>query len=91
MTPAQARGARAHVARTVNFAGMGLNSAAARQRYADSLIYQGLLMDSALEQAQAKKDTAQQRILADAAQGQMKRMGMDMRRLTITDQGFVAR
>ena len=91
MTPAQARGARAHVARTVNFAGLGLNSAAARQRYADSLIYQGLLMDSALEQAQAKKDAAQQRILADAAQGQMKRMGMDMRQLTITDQGFVAR
>jgi hypothetical protein len=91
MSPAQARGARAHVARTVNFAGMGLNTPAARQRYADSLVYQALLMDAAIERAQNQKDTAQQRALADAAHGHMVSLGLDMRKLAITDQGFVSR
>lgn len=91
MSPAQARGARAHVARSVNFAGMGLNTPAARQRYADSLVYQALIMDDAIDQAQKKRDAAQQRVLSDAAHGQMVRLGLDMRKVALTDQGFVSR
>lgn len=91
MSPAMARGARAHIARTVNFAGMGLNTPAARQRYADSLVYQALLMDTAMDRAQTSKNLAQQRALANAAHGQMVRLGLDMRKLTITEAGFVPR
>ncbi|MDQ8029325.1 MAG: hypothetical protein REJ23_11405 [Brevundimonas sp.] len=91
MTTTQARGARAHVARAVNFDGMGLNTPAARQRFAETLIYQALLMDAAIEQAQDSGDAAAQRTLSDAAHGQMRRMGLDMRRLQITGEGFVPR
>jgi hypothetical protein len=91
MTPVQARGARAHVERAVDWDGMGLTTAAARQRFADTLIYQGLLMDAAIEQAQKSGDQAMQRTLSDAAHGQMLGLGLDMRRLSITGDGFVAR
>jgi hypothetical protein len=91
MTTAQARGARAHVARAVNFDRMGLNTPAARQRFAETLIYQALLMDAAIEQAQDSGDAAAQRTLSDAAHGQMRLMGLDMRRLQITGEGFVPR
>lgn len=91
MTSAQARGARAHVARAVNFGGMGLNTPAARQRFAETLIYQGLLMDAAIEQAQNSGDTALQRTLSNAAHAQMRGMGLDMRQLQITGEGFVPR
>lgn len=91
MTADQARGARAHVARAVNFSGMGLNTPAARQRFAETLIYQGLLMDAAMERAQTDGDTAMQRTLSNAAHGQMQRMGLDMRALRITGEGFVPR
>lgn len=91
MSPAQARGARAHVARAVNFAGMGLDTPAARQRYADGLLYQAILIDGAIEQAQNRKDVAQQRVLSDTAHNQMAKLGLDMRKVTLTDQGFIAR
>lgn len=91
MTTAQARGARAHVARAVNFGGMGLNTPAARQRFAETLIYQGLLMDAAIDRAQTDGDTALQRTLSDAAHGQMQRLGLNMRSVRITGDGFVPR
>jgi hypothetical protein len=91
MTPEQARGARAHVARVVDFDGMGLTTPAARQRFAETIIYQGLLMDAAIDQAQTSGDEAMQRILSDAAQRRMLDLGMDMRRVVITGDGFVPR
>jgi hypothetical protein len=89
MSPDQARGARAHVARAVNFAGMGLNTPAARQRYAEGLLYQVILMDMAVEQAQQQKNAAHQRVLADAAHRQMTQAGLDMRKVDLTAAGFV--
>jgi hypothetical protein len=89
MSPDQARGARAHVARAVNFAGMGLNTPAARQRYAEGLLYQVILMDMAVEQAQQQKNVAHQRVLADAAHRQMTQAGLDMRKVDLTAAGFV--
>ncbi len=89
MSPEQARGARAHVARAVNFAGMGLNTPVARQRYAEGLLYQVILMDMAIEQAQQQKNAAQQRVLADAAHRQMTQAGLDMRKVDLTAAGFV--
>lgn len=91
MTMAQAHGARAHVARSVDFAALGLDAPAARQHFAESLIYQGLLMDAAIEQAQTRGDERLQKTLSDAAQGQMMRMGLDMRRLALTRAGFIQR
>jgi len=91
MTRAQARGARAHVAQAVDFEGLGLDDPAARQRFAETLIYQGLLMDAAMEQSQTSDDLTMQRTLSDAAHRQMLGFGMDMRRLAITGEGFVAR
>lgn len=91
MTAAQARGARAHVSRAVDFEGMGLTTPAARQRFAETLIYQGLLMDAAMERAQTDGDTAMQRTLSDAAHAQMRRTGLDMRSLQVTGEGFVPR
>lgn len=85
----QARGARAHVARAVNFAGMGLNTPAARQRYAEGLLYQAILMDMAIEQAQQQKNAAHQRVLADAAHRHMTQAGLDMRKVDLTAAGFV--
>lgn len=91
MTAAQARGARAHVSRAVDFDGMGLTTPAARQRFAETLIYQGLLMDAAMERAQTDGDAAMQRALSDAAHAQMRRMGLDMRSLQVTSEGFTPR
>lgn len=91
MTRDQARGARAHVARVVAFDAMGLTTPAARQRFAETLVYQGLLMDAAIERAQIDNDPALRRTLSDAAHRQMTSLGLDMRRLAITGEGFVPR
>lgn len=91
MTADQARGARAHVARTVDFASLNLDAPAVRQRFAEPLIYQGLLMDAAIEQAQSSGDQARQQTLSDAAHRLMLDMGLDMRRLALTRDGFTPR
>lgn len=91
MTREQARGARADVARSVDFDGMGLATPASRQRFSETLIYQALLMDAAIERAQNDGDRAMQQTLSDAAHRQMLNLGLDMRRLAITGEGFVPR
>lgn len=68
----------------------GLDSSDKLQEFSETLIYQTLILDTALERAQGSDDTAAIRSLGDVSVSQMRGLGIDLRRLRLTDQGFVA-
>ncbi|WP_428156191.1 hypothetical protein [Brevundimonas sp.] len=85
----QAQAVRAQVASGFDFSRAGLRTSAQRQEYAETLIYQAMLLDSAVDEAQRAGRTDDVRTLGDEAQRQMRAAGMDLRRLRLTDRGFV--
>lgn len=86
----QAQAVKAQVAQGFDFSAAGLNTPALRQEYAETLIYQALLLDAALNEAQSAGRVQDIRRLGDEAQRQMQGAGMNLRALHLTDQGFVS-
>ena len=64
-------------------------SDALKQQFAEAMLVQALLLDSALQQA--KGNPAQLELLATAANAGAKGMGLDMENMILTPEGFVPR
>lgn len=87
----QVQAVRNQVRSGFDLARAGLTTSHSRQEFAETLIYQTILLDTAMEQAQKSGNRANIRRLGDEAQRQMRLAGLNMRQLRLTDQGFVAR
>lgn len=82
-------GARHQVASTFNLSGAGLDTAERRQQFAETLLYQAILVDLASEDAQKRNDQVALTALRSAARKAMVDSGIEPDRTQLTAQGFV--
>ncbi|MGE4322285.1 MAG: DUF6683 family protein [Sphingobium sp.] len=81
-------GARRQTASTFNLAAANLNTAAQRQQFSETLLYQAILMDIASEEAQKSGDQATIQALGTSARRALLASGLDPDRMRLTDRGF---
>ena len=82
-------GARRQTAAGFHLTGAGLDTAAGRQRFSETLLYQAILMDLASEQAQKDGDQATIGALRESARQALRATGIDPDRMRLTADGFV--
>jgi len=82
-------GLRAQTQASFDLAGAGLDNAQKRQQFAETLLYQAVLMDLASEQAHKSGDQAAIRALTQGARQALIASGIDPDHMDLTGQGFV--
>lgn len=81
-------GARRQTAAGFDLSGAGLDTAARRQQFSETLLYQAILMDLASEQAQKEGDQATIGALRKSAHQALRATGIDPDRMRLTANGF---
>ncbi|MFC4256548.1 hypothetical protein GRI97_09530 [Altererythrobacter xixiisoli] len=84
-------GLRAQTAAGFDLAGAGLDNPAKRQQFAETLLYQAVLMDLVSERAHKSADQAAIQGLQGTARRALLASGIDPDRMELTGQGFVTK
>lgn len=84
----QVESVRGQVDYALDLEAAGLTDSAARQELAETLVYQTILLSAGIEEAYAKKDTATIQLLSENSHKTMTDLGINMRQLVLTDEGF---
>ncbi|AGH51458.1 DUF6683 family protein [Sphingobium scionense] len=82
-------GARMQTASTFDLAAARLDTPARRQEFAETLLYQAILMDLASEQAQKSRDQVTIDALGRSARQALVASGLNPDRMQLTSRGFI--
>ena len=90
VTPAQEAGARLTAESATTRLASALSTSAARQEFDELTMYRFVLLDRLAQTLQSSSVTMQRRFSDGVYRATLEKMGLDLRRLRLTDRGFAS-